>query len=739
MEEKGADISRLLGLEGLYSLGSGYLHTRSTLEEMLEGDPQNRTYLRMPGNVTAEKFAPSKQKVGTYVPGVFGQHPTLNRQMVNLPSCLGISLRCGDDTFDWERSDLIDPVRRLDLRHAVLSRQCVWRLSTGATIALSFERFVSAAQPQLLLQRIRFFSDREVEVVIRGGIDTDVRTSGFDHFENVSLGVADGMLHSEVITDTGTGVSCATMFSGDGEFLPEARVTDRTLDFEFSLRLSVGRESFLQKRSSYSTSRDTTGRKPAKMVLQHAKSLTWEELMQEHVAKWEERWEQSDVQIQGNPEDQLAMRVSIYHLLRCHVPEDPRVTIDAKGYAGDAYFGRFFWDTEMYLLPFFLYTNPGKARTLVDFRRLSLEGARQNAREYGYPGARYPWESDELGRENCPNWQYRDHEVHVTADVVYGWAHYAAAVPEENYLSTIAEALVETARYWMARMDTREGDAHPSLLGVMGPNEYIPITSNNAYTNRLVKFVLHLASGELGATGGASRREREIFLRAADLLPIPRAKNNACLILENEFFESLAPPAFATLWKDRTKGYYGQAPQERIYRSQNLKQADVLMLMMLFPEEFSEDEVRTAWEFYLPRTTHDSSLSAGAHAIIACRLGKIEDALGFWDLSSRLDLNGGAAHGIHIASCGVNWQIAVFGFAGVSTALSARDLHLRPVLPDRWTTLSFPLRWKGTPLRVELSKSKTCVKNLGSAAIDVVVHDTKKTVQPGTAEIFESK
>ncbi|MEI6970933.1 MAG: glycosyl hydrolase family 65 protein, partial [bacterium] len=446
----------------------------------------------------------------------------------------------------------------------------------------------------------------------------------------------------------------------------------------------------------------------------------------------------ADVLIEGDDEAQLAMRASVYHLLRAHVPGDSRVAIDAKGYAGEAYWGRFFWDTEMYLLPFYLYTDPLRARTLVDFRVRALPGARDNAASYGYRGARYPWESDSDGRECCPNWQYRDHEIHVTADVAYAMAHYARAAEPAYVRGPAAEAIVEAARYWLDRMDRRPGDSHPSILGVMGPNEYGPINSNNAYTNRLAAFALKLAA-EVGQEGGATPKERCAFAEAAAGLPIPRAKDGV-LVLENEEFATRADPRFNELWRNRNATYAAQVSQERIYRSKCLKQADVLMLMMLFPHEFTDAEVKAAWDYYLPFTTHDSSLSAGAHAIIALRLGLHEQAWEFWRMSADKDIDtehGGAAEGIHIAGCGANWQIAVLGFAGMATALQSETFTLAPQLPARWKRLVFPVAWRGSRLRVDVAAGRCEVTNLGQEGLQVRVWGESRHLPGGQMIAFE--
>ena len=723
-----------LAQEGLFTTGSGYLHLRGSLEEPLGDDPQNTTYLRMPANVTAEAFPVSRQKWGTYVPGVWGQHPLLNRQMVNLPFFAGIGLEADGERLDTTTAAVSAHSRTLDMRRALLRRGLEWRTSSGALLRVEFERFVSGVRTQLCVQRVSVTADRPARLVVTSGIDSDVRTGGFDH-----------LVSADFSSDTCGGISCRSKI--DSGLLVQTECwhrgwgsggsvsrENRAIYGRHTETLSPGRAFVFEKLSAVSTSGDLPGKLPASGVLENLPG--YEVLLAEHRTEWEARWDRCDVEIGGSPSDQLAIRLSLYHLLRCLVPGDDRVAIEPKGFAGDAYFGRFFWDTEMYLLPFFLYTDPARAKALLDFRKRTLGGARENARRSGYPGARFAWESDDAGRENCAAWQYADHEVHVTADVVYAMAHYDRACPDSGYLKECAEVVVETARYWMARVDVRPGDAHPSLLGVMGPDEYAPISHNNAYTNFLVAFVLRLAAGEVGCSGGALEEERGQFAAVAESLPILRSAFHSDLVLQCEGFDRLARPKFEEFWTDRDSPYAAQVSQERLYRSQNLKQADVLMLMMLFPGAFSQAELRAAWDYYVPVTTHDSSLSAGVHAIQACRLGLREPAWEFWQKSSRMDIDGGAAQGIHIAGCGVNWQIAVFGFAGLGTAMEPGPLRLRPQLPAGWSRLAFPLVWKGNPLQVTIATRQTTVKNKGQKPVRVQWRNEERCVAPSETACF---
>lgn len=759
--ERGFDPRTFQAYEGLFTLGSGCLHVRGSLEEPLDADRQREAYTRQPANVTGETFRPTVSKWGTYVPGLFGRHPLLNNQMINLPWFLGIEVLIDGARFSAESAgESFSQQRTLHLDRATLVREVELRRD-GKRIHLTFERFVSAARPHLCVQRLAARCDEPVHVALQPAIDADVRTNGHDHFvEVLTDSPANDTVRCRVTTDAGDRVEIVSRCRVAGAEL-DRRGSDgravgggwevrndparRIIGLSAGVRLAPNEELRFEKLTLVHTSRDADA-SPRDGALSGEPAC--DVLHAEHVAAWRERWRSCDVLIEGDPAAQHAMRVALYHLLRVHVP-DPRVSIDAKGYAGEAYWGRFFWDTEMFLLPFYLYTDPPRARTLAEFRVRTLAGAQANAARYGYRGARYAWESDADGAECCPNWQYADHEVHVTADVVYGLAHAVAAGsaagpgaaggPPWNAPSAwdpaAVRVVVETARYWLERVDWVECPAgeerRPVLLGVMGPDEYTPISSNNAYTNRLVAFALDLAA-RIGDAGGATPAERAAFAAVAAGLKIPRRADG--LVLQCDEFESLAEPDFDRIWPDRDRPLAAQTSQERLYRTRCIKQADVLMLMALFPHEFSDPEVAQAWDFYLPYTTHDSSLSPGVHAMVAARLDRLEDALRFFHAAAGVDLDvarGGAREGIHIANAGALWQAAVFGFAGLRTALQADRLTLNPRLPPSWTRLAFPLVWRGVPVDVDLRRDAVSLTNHGSRPLEASVSGQPRIIPAG--------
>ncbi len=733
LREDAFDARHALAWEGLLTQGSGYLHVRASLEEHLRDAPQNQSFMRLPGNVTVEQFGPAKAKWGTYVPGIFGRHPLFFNEMINLPWFCGLSLFIEGEALDMEQSAIRDYRRTLHLRTGKLTRSLTWHTRAGHVLYVTFSRFISMARPHLCCQRVTVRSDRACTLEVAGGIDADVRTSGHDHLAACQLRPAgDGGVECVLTTDNNDKVSIVSELTGPAATW-DTSSGHRRMERRGTVHLEAAGTVSVEKRTAVSTSRDIETCS-ADQTLGRARASSHEKLFEEHARCWNERWKMCDVVVDGDTEAQLALRVSLYHLLRCHVPGDARVTVDAKGYAGDAYFGHFFWDTEMYLLPFYLYTDPDRAKTLVDFRLQSLGGARRNAAEYGYRGARFAWESDSEGNECTAkgNWQYRDHEIHVTADVVYGIDHYARATGNHAYLREDAcELLVETARYWLDRMDKRPGDSFPSILGVMGPDEYTPFSNNNSYTNRLVSHCLDLAA-QHGRYGGASEQECEAFAEAAKSLPQPRSADGN-LVLQCEGFHRLAAPCFEQLWTDRSRPFAAIVSQERLYRSQCMKQADVLMLMHLFPADFTKAQMRAAWDYYVPLCTHDSSLSAGVHALMALRLGLADEAWGYWREASGIDLDpttGGAAQGVHIANAAAAWMVAIMGFGGMASAMETDIPTFTPSLPPHWKSLSFPLCWKGHRMRVRLSHEAVTFHNRSDQAGEVCLYRERLELPP---------
>jgi trehalose/maltose hydrolase-like predicted phosphorylase len=744
------DVALNRHFEGLLAIGSGPLQQRASLEEGLRDDPQDAEFLRIMGNVTVEQFPDFKSRVGTYMPGISGPHPTCRDQMINLPAIHGLVVYAAGERLDMEHGRIRDYRRWLDLRTGRLQRSFVWSTLAGNELRLTFERFVSAARRHVMVLRcsVEHVSGPPAELRFIAALDAEVRTNGFDHFHRVDITGEHEPITMQVHTNGGHEIAAAALVSCERSVAWSIDSEPRWIGLSGTLMLDPQHRVQVCKYAAMTSSQHVL-----QAPLDAARRMAWDAaaagfstLSSESDAVWQAHWDATDVEIEGDAASQLALRASLYHMLRAVVEDDPRCAIDAKGAAGEAYCGRYFWDTEMFMLPLFLYTRPEVGKTLARFRVASLPGARRNAQRYGYPGARYAWESAPTGDDQCPNWQYADHEVHVTADVVYGLWHAHLANPnDQRFLRDVVEVAVETARYWCDRVTHNTETDQYEMLMVMGPDEYTPFSRNNAYTNRLAAFSLALTSFAFDklqrldpdeAADLAQRLELQDgelarFDQVARKLRMPYDEARQLVLQSDDFFD-YEPLDFERYWPDRDRRLGAAVSQERLYRSCVLKQADVLQLMALFPHEFDAEQMRVAYDTYEPLTSHDSSLSKSMHAIVANWIDRREEALRLWTESVGLDLQPGeAAEGIHAACAGANWQVAVFGFAGLRTRMQTDTLQLEPALPKTWTALRFPLVWDGQPLRINITHDTVEIEHRGTRPLQARVGGEAVELPPG--------
>ena len=697
--------------EGVFAQGAGTLQIRGSYEEGLLCAPQNEEYMRLPANVTVELPRHPYSKWGVYVPGVTGKHPLLKEEMVNLPYLLALGVSVDGAPVDMEAPGVSGYSRTLDLRDGVLTREFDYQAENGR-LHFTFRRYLPYHLSRFLVQEVEITAlSGECAVRLENDIDCDVRTNGYNHFTETQKEEAMGEIRAAVATDTGDRVRMASALYLGEEETSAAAVTRR---------LTKGGCLLATKLSMVSTSRDEgMGLMPFDKMSACLRSA-WgerETLYPRHAACWDTLWERAGITLEGCLKDQLTLNFSIYHLLRSNTG-DSRVAVCAKGFAGEAYFGRFFWDTEIYLLPFFLYTLPELAKPLVEFRINTLKGAKKNAESYGYEGARYPWESSVTGVEQCPSWQYADNEIHVTADVAFGLWHYYAVTGDEKFLKRAAPVFIETAKYWLSRVEYKE-DGRVSLNGVMGPDEYLPGVNNNAYTNWMTAKALRCTAWVMELIGaGAGDIDQQEGFRAKLLHVADALLKSVCwegVIPQCDHFDELEEPRFDAIWKDRERPFAAQVSQERNYRTKALKQADVLMLCYLFPNSFTKEQVEENYNYYFPYTTHDSSLSVIIHSILCSRLGRREEAYALFERALDIDLNEkkrGAAEGIHIAGCGGVWQGVVLGFAGMEWAYDSDEPRFHPRLPKKWKSLTFRVQRAGTAYRVHIAGKKAVVTPL---------------------------
>ena len=744
--------------ESLFALGTGYMTVRSSVDEGFADDDQSTEYMRMPMNVTLEKIPESKNRYGTFLPVVQTEHPLLKVGLANLPSFLPLVVTADGETLDMEYGKISDYHRWLDIREATLYRTFVWETESGAKLNLLFKRFMNPELRFTCVQECRItVLSGTAAITVTSSVDNNVRTNGCEAFSEYGVDADGSVLLSDVTTNIGkrvvtasdTRVSTCDSYSID----KQARIISAVFCFD----LAAGEESTIQKESAVASDMYYEADELVEVAKREVASLIDQEcdtLHQAHVAVWSGQWEMSDVVIEANDPDgydsQLSMRMAIYHLLRAKGSEEYRSLVDPKGMTSEVYFGSVFWDMDIFIQPFYIYTNHVTAKTTPLYRYHNLGGAKKLAAAAGYHGARYPWMGAVDGSEVCPLFEYADHQVHVTTDAVIGTWHYIRESGDTEFLyECAAEMMVETSRYWVDRVDRLKGRDGYHILGVMGPDEYTHFCNNNAYTNHSVKFCLNLtvdvvnemqqkapdAYQALCDKVSLQPEEVTLFKEIAEGLSIPVDEKRHIVWQCDNYDTIYAELDIEGIWKDRKRAFGEYVPQEKRYRSKVMKQSDVGALLCLFSEDFTLEQKKASLAYYKPYNTNESSNSMCHNMILAANVGDTELAYDSWKASLDIDFGADArsSDGIHCANVGGMWQQVVHGFAGMVTVLHTDTLTFRPCMPAEIETVSFKLYWKGDLVRITVTQTELTVENLSDSDLDFVVNHDRATASAGAS------
>jgi trehalose/maltose hydrolase-like predicted phosphorylase len=542
------------------------------------------------------------------------------------------------------------------------------------------------------------------------------------------LDLRSGVLRQEVALPSGTLTSLqlssfaepgtvALRAAGPPAVLPPAgRWSQRSgLAAAFS---DVRRDEALDRFAAYDREDDEATAKLA--VLEEA---GFERIFSAHRRAWAKRWNEADVVVEGAPELQRAVRFALFHLM-ASVADAGEAAVGARGLSGHGYRGHVFWDSDVFVLPFLAATHPEAARAMLEYRVARLPAALAAATKLGRRGARFAWESARDGADVTPpsvrgamgqpiRIRTGELEEHIVADVAWAASSYINWTGDERFASGAGrELLIETARYWASRTRVdAAGRAH--IYGVIGPDEYHEPVDDNAFTNVMARWNLRRAA-ELD--GDADERSR--WLELADAL-VDGFDPVSGLYEQFAGFFRLEPLIIADVAPRRPIAADLLLGAPRVRAAQVLKQADVLMLHHLVPDEVVPESLAANLSFYEPRTAHGSSLSPAIHAALLARAGRLPEALQALDVASRIDLDdltGSTASGLHLATMGGLWQALAFGFAGVRP--EGRVLVVEPALPAQWDSLELRLRFRGRPLILHIGHDDVSLNADGLALVE---------------------
>lgn len=751
--EASFDTEHLGKCEAVMCQGNGYLGLRNATDEFNAGEQRN-----------------------LFVAGTFNKFD--DSEVTELPNAADVTrldIRLDGQPFQLQRGRILAYSRELCLKNGEAVRSVLWESPAGRQYRLEFRRIVSMLRKHVIAQQVRITPlTADCALRLDGGINGRMNNSGSQHFSEGEKRLYDGRFMQYTQT-TGQSkidffLNTAFRFALDGapQDVPGFIVMERRIiQQEFSLSVPVGKTLTVEKISTVFTSRDRecAGKDFAQMQAHSLESVReawqagYDALLEESARAWNELvWDNVPVEIDcADPFDQLAVRFAQYHLYVMTPAHDNRMNVAAKGLSGEAYKGHTFWDTEMFILPYFIYSAPEIARSLEEYRWLGLEGAHKKAAENGYDGAQFPWEAAWIDDgEVTPVWGAADIitgrptkiwsgfiEQHITADVAYGaWQYYVVTGDQEFMDRYGYELILDTAKFWVSRLEPGEDGAY-HINDVVGPDEYKEHVDDNAFTNYMAAWNIRKAM-EYAAL---LKEERpELYRRLSAKLNLPEVEPLWAQRLPELYLPQPRPDG--VIPQDRTYltlkdvdlskykaqenigSIYRDYNQEQISHMQVSKQADILIMFLLLEKQFDMSVKRANWKYYEPRTLHDSSLSLSTHCILASDMGNKQLAYELFQRAAAIDAGANMKSsdpGIHAASIAGIWQSVVFGFGGVRMLEGA--LRIDPNLPDSWKSLSFYLHWKGQKLFAQVSHDALRLTNkTGTAPVELTVHGDKYTL-----------
>jgi len=703
--------------ESIFALCNGYLGLRGTYEERYEkthpGMYINRVFETEPLNM---RF-PQKDS------------PTYRTTMANLPDWRLMELEVDGERFDQFKAEVSDYSRELDFKRGTLTRSLVWQTTGGRRVRIRTTRLVSMVRRHSAAIRYEVtplnFSGT---VTLRSSIVDDAVTGWIWRKCTRIVDSADvnGTSHYALLRTENSGQSvamaCGHVIGGAGrrDAVARSRTDGDTWSYTVDLPVRKDRATTVDKHMGFISSWESTEQElPSESLAIIARDMTdgFGQLAREQKEFWKQHWAKADVQIQGCPADQQALRFALFQL-RQNLPNDPLRSISATGLTGDHYFGMVFWDTEMFMCPCFLYTEPELAKSLLMFRCAHLDRARERAAAMDGPGACFPWSTID-GLESNADTLVSYAQYHINCDVAYAiWRYWLATQDKAFLYEHGAEVVFETARFMadLGAFVPMKGNRF-CINFVTGPDEYNYAVNNNCYTNGMAQFLFEFAR----STYESMRKDRpdalaslckKIGLTADEIEQWRCCAENMYIPFNEELGVHEQDDTY--LYRDPVDvASYPQNYEIKqdlsfmsLGRKQVTKQADLLLLMVTLGDRFSLEAKRANYDFYEPRTTHASSLSPAIHSIAAAELGKLDAMYRFFRQAVFLDLydfKGNTPEGVHFACAGGTWMAVVNGLAGLREYDSG--ISLQPRIPPHWKSYRFRLVLKGRHVEIRISQA----------------------------------
>lgn len=733
--------------ESICSIGNGHMGQRANFEEDYSGDSLQGSYI-------AGVYYPDKTRVGWWKNG----YPEYFAKVLNSTNWIGINITINGETLDLAKANIKDFARILNMKEAILERSFTAVLSNGNEVKVNAKRFVSAVYREIgaisySITPINFSGEIKITPYLDGDVineDSNYDEKFWDEVE-VSAGTdisslvmktkkLDFHICSSMKFDI---VKGGTKISNNIDTAKKEKFVSNTV----VVNAAQGEAVVIYKYVSNVASRDHSKEdlvNVGKEVLLKAYNEGFDKLLEKHIEAWDEKWKESDIVIEGDAHAQQGIRFNIFQLNQTYTGEDERLNIGPKGFTGEKYGGSTYWDTEAYCIPFYLATADEKvARNLLIYRYKHLEKAKENARKLGFKkGALYPMVT--MNGEECHNeWEITFEEIHRNGAIAYAIYNYVNYTGDKSYLGQYGfEVLAEISRFWKERVHYAPRKGKYVMHGVTGPNEYENNVNNNWYTNRIAAWTLEYT---LETINYLKSNEPERYKELVNKLQLKDEELSKWKdIIDNMFYpvdEELGIFLQQEGYMDKDQKLVSELSTEdrplnqkwswdRILRSCFIKQADVLQGLFFLEHTFDEETIRRNFNFYEPRTVHESSLSPCVHSILAAKLGMQDKAYEMYLRTSRLDLdnyNNDTEDGCHTTSMAGTWMSVVQGFGGMRVRNG--KLSLNPFIPGHWNSFSFKIMFRGALLKINVTKENIIITNESSKNLSLNVNSKEYTVK----------
>lgn len=733
IDNKINDNDTLMLNETIFHNANGYIGIRSNYEE-----GYTETFDSIRGSYINGFYDIAEMKQAEKLYGMAEEKQT----MLNVADTQGILLTLEDETFSMFEGKVLESTRYLDMEAGITVRTVKWESPKGKQIELEIKRMTSFTRLPLFtieykVKSINYSGLVKLTSIHKGDVKNycnpnDPRVAGesFNHLipvkqevKNLSTDDVISLLTTKT-TKSNLTVCTAVVNHLSKEAKKEVKELEHEIDTELFTEIKEDEIITLEKYSVFCDSiRYEDCQIAAKEEMEQHITASLPKLYEEQKDYLNEFWSQSSLEIDGDEELSLAVRYNLYQLIQS-VGKDEHSNIAAKGLSGEGYEGHFFWDTEMYMQPFFTLTNPDIAKNLIAYRYSILDAARDNAALLGHKkGALYPWRTI-MGKECSGYFPSGSAQYHINGDIAYSIIAYYLTTKDMEFIAKKgAEILFETARLWMDTGNFYKGTFR--INGVTGPDEYTCIVNNNYYTNASAKYNLYWAVKFyylLEQEGKLEQIKTKINISKEEILEFQKAEEAMFLPYDEDLKINPQDDSFLEkeVWDIKN------TPKEKfplllhyhplyLYRHQVCKQADTVLAHFIFEDYQDFSTIKNSFLYYENVTTHDSSLSTCIYSIVASKLGLSDKAYDYFGDSAKLDLfntHKNTKDGIHTANMGGNYMAIVYGFGGLR--LKESGIYFAPSLPKEWNGYRFKIHYENSAIEVEVTKDEVIFHHHGA-------------------------